>query len=228
MKKRKLPPGPLIVATAHTRKGLKEAAGLRRGLIDVVEVRLDALAAHPLALDRAISRISLPILLTARHPSEGGSGRMDASSRRHVLSTFLPRAAVIDVELRSIHTMAAVLREASELGLVRIVSFHDFNGTPSLRKLRHLVAAARKTGADIVKVATALRGPRDLAVLLELQASARGAPLAVMGMGPLGKVSRLVLAAAGSRLNYGYLDKPQVSGQWPAPELARRLTEVRL
>jgi 3-dehydroquinate dehydratase-1 len=47
-----------------------------------------------------------------------------------------------------------------------------------------------------------------------------------MGMGPLGKVSRLVLAAAGSRLNYGYLDKPQVPGQWPAPELVRRLEEV--
>jgi 3-dehydroquinate dehydratase-1 len=47
-----------------------------------------------------------------------------------------------------------------------------------------------------------------------------------MGMGPLGKVSRLVLAAAGSRLNYGYLDKPQVAGQWPALELARRLEEI--
>jgi 3-dehydroquinate dehydratase-1 len=45
-------------------------------------------------------------------------------------------------------------------------------------------------------------------------------------MGPLGKVSRLVLAAAGSRLNYGYLDKPQVAGQWPARELALRLGEV--
>ena len=47
-----------------------------------------------------------------------------------------------------------------------------------------------------------------------------------MGMGPLGKVSRLVLAAAGSRLNYGYLDKPQVPGQWPALELVRRIEEV--
>jgi 3-dehydroquinate dehydratase-1 len=47
-----------------------------------------------------------------------------------------------------------------------------------------------------------------------------------MGMGPLGKVSRLVLGAAGSRLNYGYLDKPQVPGQWPAAELAQRLREV--
>jgi 3-dehydroquinate dehydratase-1 len=45
-------------------------------------------------------------------------------------------------------------------------------------------------------------------------------------MGPLGRISRLVLAAAGSRLNYGYLDRPQVPGQWPAAELARRIGEV--
>jgi 3-dehydroquinate dehydratase-1 len=47
-----------------------------------------------------------------------------------------------------------------------------------------------------------------------------------MGMGPLGKVSRLVLPSAGSLLVYGYLDRPQVEGQWPAEEVARRLREV--
>jgi 3-dehydroquinate dehydratase-1 len=82
-----------------------------------------------------------------------------------------------------------------------------------------------RAGADIVKIATHLRGPNDLAALLVLQGATK-VPLATMGMGPLGKVSRLVLVAAGSRLNYGYLDKPQVAGQWPALELARRLEEI--
>jgi 3-dehydroquinate dehydratase-1 len=82
-----------------------------------------------------------------------------------------------------------------------------------------------RAGADIVKIATHLRGPKDLAALLVLQGATK-VPLATMGMGPLGKVSRLVLVAAGSRLNYGYLDKPQVAGQWPALELARRLEEI--
>jgi len=106
-----------------------------------------------------------------------------------------------------------------------VISFHDFRGTPSLKRLREIFRCSRLAGADIVKIATHVGGARDLAVLLQLQASAR-APLATMGMGPLGKVSRLVLAAAGSRLNYGYLDKPQVPGQWPALELVRRIGEV--
>jgi 3-dehydroquinate dehydratase-1 len=87
------------------------------------------------------------------------------------------------------------------------------------------VRKSAAAGADIVKIATHLRGAQDLAVLLLLQGGAK-VPLATMGMGPLGKVSRLVLAAAGSRLNYGYLDKPQVKGQWPALELVRRIGEV--
>ena len=52
-----------------------------------------------------------------------------------------------------------------------------------------------------------------------------GLPLAVMGMGAFGKVSRLALGKSGSVLNYGYLDKPQVSGQWPAALLKERLRE---
>ena len=51
-------------------------------------------------------------------------------------------------------------------------------------------------------------------------------PLSVMGMGPLGKASRLLFARAGSLLNYGYLGEPQVSGQWSALTLKARLEEV--
>jgi 3-dehydroquinate dehydratase I len=131
----------------------------------------------------------------------------------------------VDVELRSVRAMSGLLEEASRRKVQKVISFHDFRGTPSLARLREVFRRSHHAGADIVKIATQLNGARDLAVLLQLQASAR-TPLATMGMGPMGKVSRLVLAAAGSRLNYGYLDKPQVTGQWPALELVRRLEEV--
>jgi 3-dehydroquinate dehydratase-1 len=53
-----------------------------------------------------------------------------------------------------------------------------------------------------------------------------GVPISVMGMGEYGKLSRLLLARAGSVLNYGYLDVVQVPGQWPAPLLKERLAEL--
>ncbi len=51
-------------------------------------------------------------------------------------------------------------------------------------------------------------------------------PLSVMGMGRFGKISRLLLAQAGSILNYGYLDRPNASGQWEARLLKCRLAEL--
>lgn len=152
-------------------------------------------------------------------------GRLSAVRRRALFEEYLTLAQAVDVELRSVRSLAPLLTAAKRRRICRVISFHDFRGTPSLLRLREVLRRARAAGADIVKIATHLCAARDLAVLLQLQASAR-TPLATMGMGPLGKVSRLVLAAAGSRLNYGYLDKPQVPGQWPALELVRRIEEV--
>lgn len=214
-----------VVATVHTPAGLRSAQRLGAQVIGYLELRLDALATEPELKEERILRIQPRVLLTARHPAEGGCGALSLLQRRALLEEFLPVAGAVDLELRSVRAMSGLLEEASRRQVQKVISFHDFRGTPSLACLREVFRLCHHAGADIVKIATQLNGARDLAVLLQLQASAR-TPLATMGMGPMGKVSRLVLAAAGSRLNYGYLDKPQVTGQWPALELVRRLEEV--
>jgi 3-dehydroquinate dehydratase I len=215
----------LVVATAHTGKGLRQAGRLRPGDVGFIEVRLDELGSDEPRLKAGLESIRVPVLLTARHPAEGGGMRLSLAERRSLLQEFLLKASAVDVELRSVALMPAVLEIARRRKIKRVLSFHDFRGTPSLPRLREVVRRGTRAGADVVKIATHLRSANDLAVLLLLQSTTK-VPLATMGMGPLGKVSRLVLAAAGSRLNYGYLDKPQVSGQWPALELVERLEEV--
>lgn len=218
-------PASLVVATAHTEPGLRQASRLRSGVVAFVELRLDALAKNPCLVKRVLTGITAPILITARHPAEGGPDRLSAASRRDLLEEFLLQADAVDVELRSATSLRGLLEKARGRGITRVISFHDFERTPSLPRLREVVQRGVRAGADIVKIATHLRSPGDLAALLVLQGATK-VPLATMGMGPLGKVSRLVLAAAGSRLNYGYLDKPQVAGQWPALELVGRLEEI--
>lgn len=216
---------PAVVATAHTAQGLQAAARLRPGEIDFVEVRADCLAGIVARLPGRLERLRVPVLLTVRHPAEGGSGNLRASERIRLFETLMPRASAVDVELRSVGAMRGILAAAEAKHVLRVISFHNFRATPGLDELRRVAAKASAEGADIVKIATRLRGARDLVVLLQLQAGTRR-PLATMGMGPLGKVSRLALAAAGSRLNYGYLGTPQVDGQWPASELAALLGKV--
>lgn len=215
---------PLIVGTLHEFSGLKWIKGAKKGLLrelDVLEARLDSLGGLELP-----KKWSLPVIATARHPGEGGSGNLSLSMRRHLLAEAIPWASAIDVELRSAKALAPVVAEAHQHGSTVILSHHDFKSTPGIAVLRKLAARAASEGADIFKVATLLRDPRDLQRLIELQVSSPGIPVVAMGMGGAGRFSRLVLSGFGSPLCYGWLGKPQVAGQWPALRLRGLVDEV--
>jgi 3-dehydroquinate dehydratase I len=105
-------------------------------------------------------------------------------------------------------------------------SFHDFAGTPAADDLRRMRDMAFEAGADIVKFAATLHSTADLATLAALLEEPGHPPLSVMGMGKLGRISRLIFAQLGSVLNYGYLDRPTVPGQWKATRLKELIAEL--
>ena len=201
------------------------------GAPEVLELRVDAFARDPTGLDTLdalAAGAARPLIVTVRHPAEGGlDAALATGARRRLYERFVPAASWVDIEVRSLRALAGVAAQAQARGCRLIASFHDFQGTPTLRRLRAQVERAARAGADVCKVATTTRTPGDLARLLDLLGDGGPLPLAVMGMGPLGKVSRLTLAAAGSVLSYGYLgDDAQVPGQWPAARLRERLDEL--
>ena len=223
-----------VVGTIPGMGALAAARKLRKGAVDFLELRVDTFAEHPDELDQleaAAPRLRAPAIVTVRHFAEGGANRLSVVQRRALFRRFLPYASLIDVELRSATQLADVLREARERGIGVILSHHDFRATPSLERLRTLADQAMETGCDIFKLATVTRSVEALTVLLQLMAAQQrptrgGMAMAVMGMGEFGKLSRLALARAGSVLNYGYLDTPQVPGQWPAEVLKKRIVEL--
>jgi 3-dehydroquinate dehydratase-1 len=133
----------------------------------------------------------------------------------------------VDVEVRSLGRFGNVLAAARAAKVGVIVSDHHFTKTPSARVLRERWQLARAAGAEIVKVAAHVETAPELTRLLSLFEIGGALPLSVMGMGSLGKVSRLLFARLGSVLNYGYLHEPQVPGQWEATLLKKRLTELQ-
>jgi len=102
-----------------------------------------------------------------------------------------------------------------------VVSHHDFARTPPLPDLLGVVdrAHALSPGA-IAKVATALTGDADRDVLRDLLAQ-RPVATAVIGMGD--DAFRVELAAAGSRLAYGFVGEATAPGQTSAATLHARL-----
>jgi 3-dehydroquinate dehydratase-1 len=168
----------------------------------------------------------VPLIVTVRHPAEGGAHALGSARRRELFVQFMPFAALIDVELRSTGSLAGIIDDARSRGVRVIVSDHHFKTTPSVARLRELIRRAHRAGADIFKLAALAETPAALGRLLDFLSSKQPLAMSVMGMGRFGKVSRLVLAQAGSVLNYGYLDQPNASGQWEAPLLKKRLAEL--
>ena len=216
---------PQVVGTIHSEGSLRRALRLKAGSVDLLELRVDCFSAEPRALLRAVPRLEFPLIVTVRHPAEGGVGHLELSKRRALFLEFLPCASIIDVELRSVEKLQPILALARERGIKVLVSNHHFHSTPTAQRLAQLAKSARGAGADIFKLAALASTPADLANLLSLFPGRL--PISVMGMGALGKVSRLLFAQAGSVLNYGYLDQPNASGQWDATLLKSRLAELK-
>ncbi|MFZ3375171.1 MAG: type I 3-dehydroquinate dehydratase [Chthoniobacterales bacterium] len=195
---------------------------------DLFEVRLDHLVGIVNELENKLSMLPAPLIITARHPREGGANKLSIKRRHELLSRFLPRARYVDVELRSAKALRSLLAIARRKNVRRIISFHNFRSTPSTRSLRARARAAKSCGADIFKVATRTDTPAQLAQLLDFIAN-KNVDLAVsaMGIGKLGGISRRELMRRGSVLNYVHLGRARIAGQPSLRDIRRWTLSVR-
>jgi 3-dehydroquinate dehydratase-1 len=216
---------PHVIGSIGSAAALKSATATTAGeSCDIVEIRLDLLAAEGAAVDaRAWHHLTeLPLLFTARRIEEGGALALDAAHRADLLREALNDAAFIDVEWASMGEMRELLDEAEALGVRWIASFHDFTHLPAIDLLEDAAHKAEEAGAAAFKVAATLRDAADLARLVTFQQTDLNLAVATMGMGTLAAASRILCAQSGSVLNYGYLgDTPTAPGQWEAGWLKR-------
>jgi 3-dehydroquinate dehydratase-1 len=220
------PANPPVVGTVYSSKSLQRALRLTKAEVDFFELRVDHFSDDPERLLRTAPRLRAPLIVTVRPHDQGGAGKLSARRRNDLFARFLSLAHLIDVELRSVAELKETISAARVHGLPVIISDHDFHSTPSAARLLRTLHRAEAAGADIVKIAAHVSESKELGRLLSLFTRRVSVPLSVMGMGPLGKLSRLLFACAGSVLNYGYLGEPQVPGQWEATLLKKRLGEI--
>ena len=181
---------------------------------DIFELRLDRLARAVDRLENRISKLRAPLIITARHPIEGGANRLSAAQRHNLLARFLSRARYIDVELRSAPVFRSLLRVARKQNVRQIISVHCLKSTPSPNQLREKARAAMMSGADIFKLATRTDTPAQLTRLIDFVAAREpGVAVSAMGIGKLGAASRVLLACCGSALIYVSLGRSDIEGQ---------------
>ncbi|MEY2480851.1 MAG: 3-dehydroquinate dehydratase [Verrucomicrobiota bacterium] len=188
---------------------------------DFFELRLDLLFDLLDEVEKAIPKLKAPLIVTARHPLEGGANNLSIQKRRALLLRFLPRARYVDLELRSVRALKNIVDLVREKQIGLIVSFHDLKTTPPVWRLREKARAAQKSGADIFKIATRTDNRAQLQRLLDFQ-NMSISPTAAMGIGRLGRQARLELMRRGSVLNYVSLSKARVAGQLSLREAQRQ------
>src|SRR5437867_11439804 len=104
-----------VVGVIASRAELDSAMRMRRPP-DLFELRLDCLVRAVDQFENELSRLRAPLIITARHPQEGGANELSLRQRRDLLTRFLNRADYVDVELRSasaLHSLLSKIGRAS-------------------------------------------------------------------------------------------------------------------
>ncbi len=186
---------------------------------DVVELRLDMLPEGVSVIEKLRTRpCPRPVIVTYRHESEGGARVVSEEERIATVRALLPIASAVDWEILVMALDEEFMDELRAAGVPLIASAHFFETTPEAEQMLALEECARESGAAITKFAFKLNCGGDVQAGVRLLSECEY-PLAVMGMGDLGSVSRLLYAQLGSRLVYGYLgNTPTAPGQWTAAE----------
>src|SRR3954469_9230466 len=132
-----------LVAVIASPADLHRATKLRH-LPDLFELRLDALESQSSEIKLATKKLKLPLIITARHPAEGGCGNLSSAQRHRLLCRFLSQAAFVDIELRSCAQLKAVLAAARDRNIKKILSVHALRQTPSSLQLERFAKRAQK------------------------------------------------------------------------------------
>ena len=197
-------------------------------IFDVAEIRWDIIGTDKtsvLSACRQIEKAGTPVILTIRSAQEGGAWEGDELRRLALYKEALPHVSAVDVEISS-SIFQAVIKAAHKARKTVIGSYHNFERTPSAEELRAIIRTGRRAGADIVKLATVIDGPSDVAVLFSILNKEEKKPLCLIGMGQHGVATRVTLACKGSCLAYGYADRSAAPGQTPSSTLMRRLRKL--
>ena len=182
---------------------------------DLVELRLDYLKSLDLeAIKEKFKALDDKIILTLRKKEEGGKFQASESERVALLKELQSwKEAYKDVEL------SMLSNSKLKVDAKTIVSWHDFDSTPSEKVLKEKLSAALKYGGIVKIVTTAKKLSDNLTVLNLYNKKMRGKFIGFC-MGEEGKISRILAPMLGSPFMYGCLEGAAVApGQIPVSEL---------
>jgi len=182
---------------------------------EICEVRLDRLKADSAGIKRLFSTKGKTV--ATYRPAEG----LDESARMEALILAIESgASFVDIEVEADDSFKAGIKKAAAgKECLVIVSYHDFNKTPVMRELEQVLNWCFESGADIAKISCRVNSIEDNARLLSLYSLNK--KVISIGMGELGKITRIAAPLLGAPFTYASIDKSRKTapGQIDAAQL---------
>lgn len=199
---------------------LAEACERAREWADIIELRLDCIEVGELVfeIERFVSELSRPVILTFRPAEQGGYRALTRSEREAFWTTDLKPIAFCDIESDLVLT-------SSSLDWPRVIaSHHDFSGVPE--DLDTIYQQLSATPARIVKIAVRANDITDCLPVFNLLDRARreNRELIAIAMGNAGILTRILGPSRGAFLTYGSLEDESATA--PGQVNARQLRSV--
>ncbi|MBI3810604.1 MAG: type I 3-dehydroquinate dehydratase [Nitrospirae bacterium] len=189
--------------------------------LDLVELRIDQYAFFDAkhVLREAGRFKDCSTIATIRIKAEGGVWNLPEPERLALFKKIIPEVNAVDIELSAETILPDVVRAVHAAKKIAIISYHNFDGTPTFNELNGIMDEAKSFGADIVKIAARTTKPEDMQTLAGFTIANAMKNIVVIAMGLDGALSRVFFPALGSLLTYAYLDQPTAPGQLGYREL---------
>jgi 3-dehydroquinate dehydratase type I len=188
---------------------------------DFIEIRLDTFREYDVLSDiPACSK--LPMIATNKSVKHHGKFLGSETERNQTLLNAAEKGfEYVDLDL-STSELESIVNGVHSLGVKSIISFHDFNETPSLQKMEGILKKEIASEADVCKIiATAKSVDDNLTVLNFVSKASKTAKTVCFCMGELGKTSRLLSPLFGGFFTFASLErgKETAAGQLTVQEM---------
>ncbi|MDK2853143.1 MAG: 3-dehydroquinate dehydratase [Thermococcaceae archaeon] len=210
-----------MIAGTIKAESIDEAIRLiETGTADLYELRVDALKS-PEGIEK-LAPFSERLIITVRSKEEGGFREIDNEERLVLFKELMDiKPAFVDVEFKS-GIVRDVIELAGKMGVGIIVSYHDFERTPSFKRLKALLDEMRELKGDIIKIVTFAGHYIDNIKVVRLYEYEKN--LIAFCMGEKGKISR-IFSLVLSPFTYASLGEAAAPGQLSVEEM-RLLSEM--
>ena len=153
-------------------------------------------------------RVQAPLIVTNRPLSQGGKRSQTETTRIHrLLETAKHGFTYVDIELNT-PKLTSIINRLVEMNIKPIISYHDFQRTPSISQLEKIVQLQMDGGAHVCKLVTTAENLQDnfscLSLISKMKAKTN---IVCFAMGQKGVLSRIFSPLFGAYFTYASINQ---------------------